>query len=82
MSLLLFFFGFDLVTAAETLDPAGGIDKFLFAGKKGMTPGTDANPGFLARGLGFPNFSAGADNFGGAVGRVQVLFHVQLKFLN
>jgi len=38
------------VTAGKFLDPAGRVDKLLFAGEKGMTSGTNADLNIATRG--------------------------------
>ena len=47
---------------AEPLDPAGGIDQLLFAGKKRMTVGTNFNRYILHGGSRFYDISASALN--------------------
>lgn len=53
-------FGFPAVLTIEALDATGGIDQLLFAGKEGMTVGTDLQPNLRLRRPGLPRFTAGA----------------------
>ena len=52
------------VAAGKFLDPTRGIDKFLFAGEKGMTSGANTDLNIAARGAGMIHRTACAHHFG------------------
>ena len=72
MGLPLQFFG---VTFLESLDPAGGIHQFLFAGIEGMAMGADGDGDLLSRGNGLDHVAAGADDLHRIDFGVNLLFH-------
>jgi hypothetical protein len=63
------------VPAGELLNSAGGIDKLLFAGKKRMAGGADADLDVLAGRAGMVDRTAGAANLRLVVVRMNVRFH-------
>jgi hypothetical protein len=69
------------VAAVEFVDPARGIDEFLFAGEERVTLGADADADFRLGRFGFPYFAASADDLRVFVFRMDFLFHVaKLRF--
>jgi hypothetical protein len=64
------------VTAGEFLDPARGIDKLLFAGKKGMTSGTNADLNIATRGASVIHRAACAHHIGFVVFWMNACFHL------
>jgi hypothetical protein len=63
------------VLPSELLDAAGGVDKFLFAGKKGMAVGANFDVDAACRRAGFHYMAAGAYNRGGFVFGMDPSFH-------
>jgi len=63
------------VTAGKFLDPPGGIDELLFAGKKRMAGGADANFYVPARRAGVIDRTTGAADLRLVVLRMNVRFH-------
>jgi hypothetical protein len=64
------------VTAGELLDPASGIDKFLFAGEKGMTSGTNADLNIATRGAGVIDRAARAHHISLVIFWMNAFFHL------
>lgn len=63
------------VTARKLLDASCRIDKFLFAGEKGMASGANADFNVPARRTGMVNGAAGARNGGFGVVGMNICFH-------
>jgi hypothetical protein len=70
------------VTTGEFLDPAGGIDEFLFAGEKRMTTGADADFNITPRRPRVINRAARADDIGLVIFRMNARFHVRRRARN
>ena len=64
--------GFFAVTLVEFVNTTCGINKLLLTGKERVALGTDTDFVFRAGGFDFPDFAAGADDFGGAVVRMDI----------
>jgi hypothetical protein len=67
------------VTAGKFLDPARGIDKFLFAGEKGMTSGTNADLNIAMRGACVIHGAARAHHISFVVFWMNACFHLQME---
>ena len=63
------------VAAREFLDPACGIDKFLFTGKKGMTSGTNADFDVFACGARVINGATSTGDRRRVIIRMDICFH-------
>jgi hypothetical protein len=63
------------IATREFLNPAGGIDEFLFAGEKRMASGTDADFNVLAGRACVIDRPAGTDNIGFVILRMNTRFH-------
>ena len=68
---------FDVVFSAEALNPAGGVNQLLFAGKERMAGGTNFHFDILHRGTGFNHVSAGTGNFGHLIPGMNLVFHIK-----
>ena len=68
-----------LVLPLKTIDPAGGVEQFLTAGKKGMTVGADFHANVpLVGGPGLERVPARADYIDFAVGGMNISFHWEI----
>jgi hypothetical protein len=72
---------FDIVTLFEAVYPAGGIDKFLLAGKEGVALGAYFHGNIPRGGAGFDNITAGAGNFYRFIVGVYIWFHRFLRLI-
>ncbi len=70
------------VTTDEFLDPAGGIDEFLFAGEKRMTSGADADFNITPRRTRVIDRAARAHDIGLVIFRMNARFHVRRRARN
>jgi hypothetical protein len=78
LSLLLSPLGFDAaVTAGKFLDATRGIDELLFAGKKGMTSGTNTNLDIATCRAGVIDSAARAHHIGLVILWMNACFHLQ-----
>ena len=64
------------VTAGKFLDPARGIDEFLFAGEKGMTSSTNADLNIATRGASVIHRAACAYHIGLVIFWMNACFHL------
>lgn len=64
------------VAAGEFLDPARGIDKFLFAGEKWMTSGTNADLNIATRGASVIDRAACAHHISLVIFWMNACFHL------
>jgi hypothetical protein len=67
---------FYVVFLPEPLNPSGGVNQLLFAGKEGMTGRTDFHLDVFNGGTGLNHIPAGAGNFGHLVLGMNLRFHV------
>ena len=65
------------VTTCEFLDPAGGIDEFLFAGEKRMTSSTNADFNIVPRRAGMIHRATRANDVGLVILWMNACFHVR-----
>ena len=65
------------VTACELLDPAGGVDEFLFAGEKRMASSANADFNIATRRAGMIHRATRASDLGLVILRVNASFHLQ-----
>ena len=64
------------VPAGKFLDPAGRVDKLLFAGEKGMTSSANTDLNIAARGAGMIHRTACAHHISFVVFWMNVCFHL------
>ena len=63
------------VALLELVHAAAAVYQLLLAGEERVAIGADADALFFSRGVDFPDFSASADDFCGAVVRMDSFFH-------